>query len=107
MLAMKSFNLFRALRTLMLVISLGVGASALTAYAQNTAPAPAGGGGATTSSQTTTSKTTTTEDVARVNPIWWIVGGIALLLILLIVIMASRGRGVDVVRERSTTVKKE
>ena len=105
---MKSFNLFRALRTLMLVISLGVGASALTAYAQNTAPAPAGGGGATTSSQTTTSKTTTTEDVARVNPIWWIVGGIALLLILLIVIMASRGRGgVDVVRERSTTVKKE
>ena len=103
---MKSFNLFRAVRTLMLVISLGIGASALTALAQNTAPAQ--GGGTTTSSQTTTTKTTNTEEVARVNPIWWVLGGLALLLILLIAILAGRGRDrVDVVRERSTVVKKE
>lgn len=106
---MKSFNVFTALRTLMLLISLAVGPLALTALAQNSAPAPAGGG-ASTSSQTTTTttKSTAKDEVTGINPIWWVVGGIALLLILLLVVLAARGRDrVDVVRESSTVVKKE
>ncbi|HEX8845943.1 MAG TPA: hypothetical protein VF791_14920 [Pyrinomonadaceae bacterium] len=66
---MKFFNVFTAMRTLMLVSVLAVGASALTALADNAAPG-GGGGTSTSSSQTTKTTTTVREEVTGINPIW-------------------------------------